>query len=59
MNDEIKDPCGVERSTFWMEIAFNTSLSNLSISDKLHLINTVADYFNVNKSVFKNICTTV
>uniref|UniRef100_A0A1I7V9G5 Dystroglycan n=1 Tax=Loa loa TaxID=7209 RepID=A0A1I7V9G5_LOALO len=50
VKEEIINPCGAERNTLWMEIAFDTSLSNLSIADQLHLVNIVSKFFSVNSS---------
>ncbi|VDO40693.1 unnamed protein product, partial [Onchocerca flexuosa] len=50
VKEEITNPCGAERTTLWMEIAFDTSLSNLSIVDQLHLVNVVSKFFNISSS---------
>ncbi|MCP9265620.1 BMA-DGN-1 [Dirofilaria immitis] len=44
VKEEIINPCGAERNTLWMEIAFDTSLSSLSIADQLHLVNVVSKF---------------
>lgn len=49
VKEEIINPCGAERNTLWMEIAFDASLSSLSITDQLHLVNVVAKFFSVNR----------
>lgn len=49
VKEEIINPCGAERNTLWMEIAFDTSLSSLSIADQLHLVNVVSKFFDINK----------
>uniref|UniRef100_A0A0R3RZC6 Peptidase S72 domain-containing protein n=1 Tax=Elaeophora elaphi TaxID=1147741 RepID=A0A0R3RZC6_9BILA len=53
VKEEIINPCGAERNTLWMEIAFDTSLSSLSVADQLHLVNVVAKFFNVNSSLLR------
>ncbi|VIO87598.1 conserved hypothetical protein [Brugia malayi] len=50
VKEEIVNPCGVERNILWMEIAFDTSLSSLSIADQLDLVNIVSKFFNINSS---------
>uniref|UniRef100_A0A1I8EQ12 Peptidase S72 domain-containing protein n=1 Tax=Wuchereria bancrofti TaxID=6293 RepID=A0A1I8EQ12_WUCBA len=50
VKEEIVNPCGAERNILWMEIAFDTSLSSLSIADQLHLVNIVSKFFNINSS---------
>ncbi|CAG9539417.1 unnamed protein product [Cercopithifilaria johnstoni] len=50
VKEEIINPCGLERNTLWMEIAFDTSLSSLSINDQLHLVNIIEKFFNINSS---------
>ncbi|KAL3982915.1 Dystroglycan (Dystrophin-associated glycoprotein 1) family protein [Acanthocheilonema viteae] len=53
VKEEIINPCGAERNTLWMEIAFDTSLSSLNITDQLHLVNVVAKFFNINSSLLR------
>lgn len=49
VKEEIVNPCSAERNALWMEIAFDTSLSNLSVTDQLHLVNVVAKFFNISR----------
>ncbi|VDK76672.1 unnamed protein product [Litomosoides sigmodontis] len=55
IKEEVVNPCGAERNALWMEIAFDTSLSSLSVADQLHLVNVVAKFFNITRKTFLRI----